>query len=95
MAATASNPFMKVGNHPRSRLIIELKAAKSLSDEHTAQLLGYLRACRIELGLLINFCAPRFAIRKFALSEASVDRSPSKLVGLLLSLFAPLALFRG
>src|SRR2546430_7558510 len=33
-----------------NRLIAELKAAKSLADEHTAQTLGYLRAARIEHG---------------------------------------------
>jgi GxxExxY protein len=37
------------------RLIVELKAAKGLADEHVAQLLGYLRSSRIEHGLLINF----------------------------------------
>jgi GxxExxY protein len=31
-----------------NRLIVELKAAKTLADEHTAQVLGYLRASRIE-----------------------------------------------
>ena len=36
-------------------LIVELKAAKSLSDEHIAQLLGYLKSSRVEHGLLINF----------------------------------------
>jgi GxxExxY protein len=51
------------------RLIIELKACRALADEHTAQLLGYLRASRIEHGLLVNFGAPRLEIRKFALSE--------------------------
>ena len=50
-----------------NRLIVELKARKALADEHTAQLLGYLRASRIEHGLLINFGAPRLEIRKFAL----------------------------
>ncbi|HVU17023.1 MAG TPA: GxxExxY protein [Candidatus Didemnitutus sp.] len=50
------------------RLIVEIKACRSLSDEHVAQLLGYLRASRIEHGLLINFGAPRLEIRKFALS---------------------------
>jgi GxxExxY protein len=49
-------------------LIVELKAVKRLSDEHTAQILGYLRACHIEHGLLINFGAPKLEIRKFALS---------------------------
>jgi GxxExxY protein len=50
-------------------LLIELKAVKRLSDEHTAQILGYMRACRLEHGLLINFGAPRFEIRKYILSD--------------------------
>src|SRR6476469_9293084 len=49
------------------RLVVELKACSGLLDEHTAQLLGYLRASRMEHGLLINFGAPRFQIRKFVL----------------------------
>ena len=53
-----------------NRLIIELKAAKALADEHVAQLLGYLRASRIEHGLLINFGAAKFEIKKYALSQA-------------------------
>ena len=53
------------------RLIIELKASKTLNDEHTAQLLGYLKASRIEHGLLINFGSFKFQVRKFALSSAS------------------------
>jgi len=47
-------------------LLIELKACKTLADEHTAQLLGYLRSCTIEHGLLINFGGPTFQIKKFA-----------------------------
>ena len=50
-------------------LILELKACKGLAAEHTAQLLGYLRACNIEHGLLVNFGASKFQIRKYALSE--------------------------
>ena len=46
------------------RLIIEIKACKPLIEEHTAQLLGYLRATRIEHGLLINFGAPKLQIKK-------------------------------
>ncbi len=53
-----------------NRLIVELKAVRSLADEHVAQVLGYLRASRIEHGLLINFGAPRFQIRKFILNDA-------------------------
>ena len=51
------------------RLIVELKACKTLIDEHIAQILGYLRASQVEHGLLINFGAPKFQIRKFALSD--------------------------
>ena len=50
-------------------LIVELKAAKCIVNEHIAQLLGYLRASRKEHGLLINFGAPKLEIRKFALSK--------------------------
>ena len=47
------------------KLIVELKTAKALAPEHEAQILGYLKASRIQHGLLINFGAPRFEIRKF------------------------------
>ena len=36
-------------------LILELKAMESLCPEHEAQLLNYLRATDIEIGLLLNF----------------------------------------
>jgi GxxExxY protein len=52
-------------------LIVELKAVKRLAEEHTAQILGYMRACRIEHGLLINFGAPKLEIKKFILSNVS------------------------
>ena len=48
-------------------LVVELKACKALVDEHVAQILGYLRACQMAHGLLINFGAPRLEIRKFKL----------------------------
>lgn len=52
------------------RIIVELKACRALASEHVAQLLGYLRASRIEHGLLINFGSPQLEIRKFALSTS-------------------------
>jgi len=36
-------------------IIIELKACKYLAPEHTAQILGYLRASRLKHGILVNF----------------------------------------
>jgi GxxExxY protein len=47
------------------KILLELKAVKSISDEHIAQVLAYLRATQINHGLLINFGAPRLQIRKF------------------------------
>ena len=37
------------------KVIVELKAAKDLAPEHEAQLLNYLQATSIEVGLLLNF----------------------------------------
>lgn len=37
------------------RVIVELKAVRSLLPEHEAQLLNYLNATRYEVGLLLNF----------------------------------------
>ena len=51
-------------------LIVELKACNALANKHVAQVLGYLRACRIEHGLLINFGAPKLQIKKYALSDS-------------------------
>lgn len=37
------------------KVIIELKAAEGIIDEHEHQLLNYLKATEIEVGLLLNF----------------------------------------
>jgi GxxExxY protein len=36
-------------------VLLELKAARSLDSSHHAQLMNYLRATEIEVGLLLNF----------------------------------------
>ncbi len=51
------------------KLVIELKAVKTILNEHISQLLGYLRASRKEHGLLINFGSPILQIKKYALSQ--------------------------
>jgi len=38
-----------------NKVIVEIKAAKNLVPEHEAQLLNYLRATNLEVGLLLNF----------------------------------------
>jgi GxxExxY protein len=75
-------------------LIIELKACKTMAEEHKAQIIGYLRSANIEHGLLINFGSYKFQIEKFILDQ--LKRSPAlpKSLSILLS-FVSFALFRG
>jgi GxxExxY protein len=41
-----------------NKLILELKAVEALAPIHAAQLLAYLKATRLSLGLLMNFNVP-------------------------------------
>lgn len=36
-------------------VLLELKAAEKLMEDHAAQLLNYLKSTSIEVGLLLNF----------------------------------------
>lgn len=45
------------------KVVVELKSAEALCDTHEAQLLNYLRATRIEVGLLLNF-GPKPELRR-------------------------------
>lgn len=50
------------------KIIVELKAVKDLAPEHAAQLLNYLKATGMKLGLLVNFGAyPKAIVKRFAL----------------------------
>lgn len=48
-------------------LIVELKACQNMTDEHIAQILGYLHSSKMKHGLLINFGAPKLQIKKYIL----------------------------
>ncbi len=78
-----------------NQLIVELKACRTLADEHIAQLLGYLKSPKLEHGLLINFGSSKFQIKKYALSKTHTPRSKSYLAQLFLSVYASFAFFRG
>ena len=45
-------------------VIIEIKAAKAIGPDHEAQLLNYLKATNIEIGLILNFGPKAEFIRK-------------------------------
>jgi len=49
-----------------NKVIVEIKAAKRLVEENEAQLLNYLKATDIEVGLLLNFgTKPEFKRKAF------------------------------
>ena len=48
-----------------SRVMVELKAVSKLDSIHEAQLLNYLKATRVRVGLLFNFGCPRLQYRRF------------------------------
>ncbi len=56
-----------------NQLVVELKAAKAISDEHVAQLMGYLKSTRLEHGLLINFGSYKFQIKKYIRNDRSTE----------------------
>ncbi len=50
------------------RIIVELKAVRTIAPEHRAQTINDLRATDMKLGLLINFgSAPRVEIERLVL----------------------------
>jgi GxxExxY protein len=56
-------------------VLLELKAARTLDSAHEAQLLNYLRATEIEVGLLFNFgIKPEFRRLAFDNSRKQVKR---------------------
>ena len=48
-------------------VIVELKVAKTIDDIHKAQLLNYLRATGLKVGLILNFGTPRLGIKRMVL----------------------------
>ena len=52
-----------------NKVVVELKAAESLSPDHEAQLVNYLRATDLEVGLLLNFGKKAEHIRRVLTNE--------------------------
>ena len=47
------------------KVIVELKAIKAIAPEHQAQIINYLNATGVEVGLLINFGNPKLEYNRF------------------------------
>jgi GxxExxY protein len=50
------------------KVIVELKTVEKLNKIHEAQLLNYLKATGIQVGLLVNFKHPRAEIKRMVLN---------------------------
>ena len=46
------------------KLLLELKAIESLGRSHDAQVMNYLKATNLSVGLLLNFGRPKLDIRR-------------------------------
>jgi len=67
-------------------VILELKSARAIDPAHVAQLLNYLRATDVEIGLLLNF-GPKPEFKRLAFDN-SRKRASGDQVGILRSLFS-------
>lgn len=55
------------------KVLVELKAIIKLEDVHLAQALNYLKAYKLEVGLLINFGAKSLEFKRLVLTQKSVQ----------------------
>ena len=87
LAAVSQHPFRvlfrgeNVGNFfadlcVEGKGLVELKAIKAIAPEHQAQIIHYLNATGIEVGLLINFGNPKLEYKRFT-SREPFKRSPA------------------
>ena len=67
-------------------LLLELKAARAIDPAHVAQLLNYLKATEIEVGLLLNF-GPRPEFKRLVFDN--IRKSPTAKESSILSALFP------
>lgn len=52
-----------------SQIIVELKALPAITGVEEAQLINYLKATRLERGLILNFARPSLEFKRFVFSN--------------------------
>ena len=57
-----------------NKLLLELKALPTLSNQHEAQVMNYLKATGITVGLLLNFGTPKLGIRRIVWQYNEIER---------------------
>ena len=57
-------------------LVVELKCAERLANEHTAQCLNYLRASGRSVCLLVNFQKPKVEWKRIVLGFGDATSAP-------------------
>jgi len=50
-----------------NKMILELKTVDAIGNVHKAQILNYLRATGLKLGLILNFAKPRLEYKRLVL----------------------------
>lgn len=58
------------------KIILELKAAEAICEEHEFQLINYLKATNIEVGLLLNFGKKPEIRRKIFTNDRKLNSNP-------------------
>lgn len=50
-----------------NKVLVELKAVSEILGIHVAQIISYLKASKVEVGLILNFAKPRLEIKRVVL----------------------------
>lgn len=61
------------------KIILEIKCAKGIADEHVKQTLNYVTAAKISLGIIINFGEDSLKFKRIALTGENNSRKLAEL----------------
>jgi len=54
----------------KDRVVVELKAVKEMNEQHQAQIISYLKAAQLPVGLLINFAKASLEHKRILLKDS-------------------------
>ncbi len=63
------------------KVIVEVKVLENFEKVHEAQLLNYMKATGMKVGLLVNFRYPKAAIKRMAMNLGDPSRVNESLFG--------------